>query len=44
MKLKCIIVDDEPMARKVLEEYIEETERKLKENGISDSKLNQKFR
>jgi DNA-binding LytR/AlgR family response regulator len=26
MKLKCIIVDDEPMARKVLEEYIEETD------------------
>lgn len=24
MKLKCIIVDDEPMARKVLEEYIED--------------------
>lgn len=25
MKLKCIIVDDEPMARKVLEEYINDT-------------------
>jgi len=26
MKLKCIIVDDEPMARKVLEEYIHDTD------------------
>src|SRR3954471_10947384 len=26
MTLKCIIVDDEPMARKVLEEYIEDIE------------------
>ena len=24
MKLKCVIVDDEPIARKVLQEYIEE--------------------
>ena len=24
MKLKCIIVDDEPIARKVLQEFIEE--------------------
>ena len=26
MKLNCIIVDDEPMARKVLEEYIEDVD------------------
>ena len=26
MKLNCIIVDDEPAARKVLEEYIEDIE------------------
>jgi DNA-binding LytR/AlgR family response regulator len=26
MKLKCVIVDDEPIARKVLQEYIEEIE------------------
>lgn len=26
MKLKCIIVDDEPMARKVLEEYVNDVE------------------
>jgi YesN/AraC family two-component response regulator len=24
MKLKCVIIDDEPIARKVLQEYIEE--------------------
>jgi hypothetical protein len=24
MKLKCIIVDDEPVARKLLQEYIED--------------------
>ena len=26
MKLNCLIVDDEPLARKVLEEYIEDIE------------------
>src|SRR5580692_10526897 len=26
MKLKCVIIDDEPIARKVLQEYIEEIE------------------
>ncbi len=26
MKLKCLIIDDEPIARKLLTEYIEETD------------------
>ncbi len=26
MKLKCVIIDDEPIARKVIQEYIEEIE------------------
>src|SRR5579862_865250 len=26
MKLKCIIIDDEPIARKILEEFIEEVD------------------
>src|SRR5471030_1753066 len=26
MKLKCLIIDDEPIARKLLKEYIEETD------------------
>src|ERR1700748_877842 len=26
MKLKCLIIDDEPIARKLLQEYIEETD------------------
>jgi len=46
MKLKCIIVDDEPIARKLLQEYIEETdfmeltgvaENPLKATGIINS-------
>ncbi len=26
MKMNCLLVDDEPMARKVLEEYIEDVD------------------
>jgi DNA-binding LytR/AlgR family response regulator len=46
MKLKCIIIDDEPIARKLLQEYIEETdfmeltgvaENPLKATGIINS-------
>jgi DNA-binding LytR/AlgR family response regulator len=38
MTLNCIIVDDEPMARKLLQEYIEETDF-LKLSGVAENPL-----
>jgi DNA-binding LytR/AlgR family response regulator len=38
MKLKCLIIDDEPIARKLLEEYINETDF-LELSGMADNPL-----